>query len=95
MAKTLSLTAPDDVFDSAVDALALKGNWAQNGDLTLGDAGKLDFAKGVLLDFIGACIHDWKMAEVREAINQQQQRAAEAIQAGNAAARSTVEMKIE
>ena len=94
MEKTLSLTAPAEVFDATVEALCLKGNWAQNADTTLGDEGKVEFAKGVLLDFLGECIHSLEMAKVRDAINKQQQDAAAAISEGNAKARLSVKLKI-
>ena len=93
--KTLSLSAPDDIFDKSIEALCERGNYQQTGDLTLGQEGKLEFAKGILLDFIGDCIHQLEMKAVQAAIQKQQQAAVEQIQAANLAARGAVEVKVE
>ncbi len=95
MAKTLSLTAPDDVIDSMVAALCLKGNWAQVGDLSLGDAGKQEFASKMLLDHVMGAIEEMKMAEIREAANQQQQKSFEVIRSSNAQARANVKIVVK
>lgn len=93
--KTLSLTAPDEVFDKAVEALCEKGNWAQTGDLDLGDEGKVDFAKGILLDWLGELIGAMETRKAQEAIHAQQAAIAEQIRLANIAAREVVALRVE
>jgi hypothetical protein len=91
--KTLSISVDDAIFDATVEALCLKGNWRQVGDLENGD--KVEFAKGILLDYMGECIHNMEMQKVQDLLQQQQQAAQEQILAANAAARQAVVMKVE
>ena len=95
MAKTLTLTAEDALFATTVEALCDKGNWQQNGDLKLGEEGKLEFAKGVLLDFMGECITGLKMKQVQSALAEQQKAYAEQIAKANLDARGAVTLAIE
>lgn len=61
--KTLTITADAGLFDSAIEALCFHGGWAQSGD-------KTNFAKGVLLDFLGKCLIDLEAENARLAIEQ-------------------------
>lgn len=88
--KTLSLITTEEVFNLTIEALCHKGNWLQVGDLTLGDEGKLAFAKSVLLDMLGECIRNYKLNEAQSQIAVMQQQAQDLIAAGNAQARQAV-----
>lgn len=93
--KTLSLTTTEEVFNATIDALCYKGNWAQTGDLTLGDEGKLVFAKSVLLDMLGECIRNYKLVEAQSQIAAMQQQVQDLIAAGNAQARQAVTVALD
>lgn len=92
--KSLTLTCPDSLFDSVVEALCSKGNWQQTADTTLGEAGKLEFAKGMLLDYFGEVITQHETAKVQEVMHAQQQATQAIIQAANVAARGSVVVDI-
>lgn len=73
MPKTLSITVPDLLFDKVVAGLCFKGNYAQTGDLALGNAGKVEFAKKVIGDFIVECLNQNSTATFQKTISDQQQ----------------------
>lgn len=95
MPKTLSLTAPNDVFDSMIEALCHKGNWQQSGDLSLGDAGKVAFAQNVLRDFVGDCLQQCETTKAREKTAKQEQAAAEKLRQDTVTAKSKVTVDVK
>lgn len=91
--KTLSISAPDADFDQTVEALCLKGNWLQNGDLENGN--KVDFAQGVLLDWLGECRRAYAASIHMKQVQDLQAQIQAAIEAGNVAAREAVVLEIK
>lgn len=92
MAKSLTLTSPDVVFNKMIDALCHKGNWEQTGDLTLGDAGKVEFAKKVLADFIEGCVCQHATANAQKTLSEQQQQLRETIEKDSKDAKAAIEI---
>ncbi len=93
--KTLSLSAPDEVFNKAIEALCMRGNYLQTGDLTLGEEGKIDFAKGILMDWLGELITAMESKKIQEQIQSQQQAFMEQIRLANMAAREAVSLEVK
>jgi hypothetical protein len=87
MSKTLSITALDEDFQATVAALCHAGNY-QAGD-------PLEFAKGVLLDFLGNVRSSHARFLARQKVDELQRQIDAAIEAGNASARKAVVLSVE
>lgn len=77
--KTLTITAPDDIFDQTVDALCFTGGYG--GDTE----GKLAFAKEHLITILGDVTRQYAQQQIRQSAQRQIQESIEASHAAIAA----------
>lgn len=73
--KTLTLSAPDEIFDQTVDALCFTGGYG--GDTE----GKLAFAKEQLITILGDVTRQHAQQQIRQSAQQQIQASIEAAHA--------------
>lgn len=95
MAKTLTITLPDEAVPNLIESLCNKGNHAQNGDLTLGDAGRESFAMNVLADMLGECLYACERQKTQEANQARNQAEEAALREQNAAVRQAIQVAIK
>ena len=65
--KTLTITAPDAIFDQTVNALAYAGGWADVAGDPENEANKLSFAKERLIVLLGDQNREYAAQQIRRA----------------------------
>lgn len=69
--KTLTITAPDEIFDQTVNALAYLGGWADLSDDPDNEAKKLAFAKERLIVLLGDQNREYVSQQIRQTAQSQ------------------------